>query len=100
MPHHGTSNRASGTLTTRHTPVVGGNQHLVTAALIGVFVAACSKGDSRPTHALPDDGWRAGDGVLLAGPRGAFHATLILQGACAWMGDPSVPFSYSWPTGY
>ena len=59
-----------------------------------------SSNDARPTHALPDNGWRSGDAALLAAPRGEFHATLTPRGACAWMGKRSVPFSYSWPTGY
>jgi hypothetical protein len=54
------------------------------------------------THAyqLPTDGWKPGDGRLLAAFFGRFHATLTPSGACAWMYTPNRGIVYLWPAGY
>jgi hypothetical protein len=51
-------------------------------------------------HQLPTDGWRPGDGRLLAAFFGRFHATLTPSGACGWMGSPNQGAVYLWPAGY
>jgi hypothetical protein len=81
------------------------NRTFFTAVAVVFSAAACASGTTRSadqtaTYALPDDGWKSGYGVLLAGPSGEFRATLTPRGACASMRDQAVPFSFSWPTGF
>lgn len=48
---------------------------------------------------LPTDGWKPGDGGLLMGIWGPFHATVTPSGVCGSMGvHPGVV--YLWPAGY
>jgi hypothetical protein len=51
-------------------------------------------------YQLPTDGWKPGDGSLLMGIRGPFHAILTTSGACAWFGPPNQGTDYLWPAGY
>lgn len=48
--------------------------------------------------ALPSDGWKPGDGSLLALAFGPFHAVMTAEGPCAWLG--ATRSSFLWPAGY
>jgi hypothetical protein len=93
---------------------------LVTSLLIALSALAAAGGFSSPSGAgsgtrdsiniasntrtheyqLPSDGWKPGDGSVLAGIFGRFHATLTPYGACAWMATPNQGTVYLWPEGY
>lgn len=71
--------------------------------LVGVLGAGCSSSapsasSTAKTYPLPSDGWKTGDGSLLAAFFGPFDAELTVAGACAWLGSHQKPVL--WPAEY
>lgn len=71
--------------------------------LVGVLGAGCSSSapsasSTAETYPLPSDGWKTGDGSLLAGLFGPLHAEMAVGGACAWLGPHRQ--AVLWPAGY
>lgn len=70
---------------------------------VGVLGAACgppapSASSTAKAYPLPSDGWKTGDGSLLAAFFGPFDAGITASGACAWLGSHQEPVL--WPAGY
>ena len=78
---------------------------LLVVAVFGCFawpvptVTAAGTIQRTTEYRLPTDGWKPGDGRLLAGFLGPFHATLTPSGACASMGNQA-DIVFLWPAGY
>jgi hypothetical protein len=72
---------------------------LVAAVLAcGVASSSAALGAQGATYALASDGWRPGDGVMLAAGAGVFHAGRVDGRVCAWVGGS--PGDVLWPAGY
>ena len=55
---------------------------------------------TRIVHPLPSNGWKPGDGTMMARIEGRFQARMKGTRAIGWLGDADQPSPTLWPKGY